>query len=82
MFWHGAEAALVSTADVAGNTLAPMQNLHRALCDPGLQSESHQGMGHAVAVTLKLDVLVNVNLDRLVDGKLPSLQWQGLLMAV
>ena len=56
--------------------LAAIKNLHRALCDPYLQRHAHQGMGHAVAVTLKLDVLVDVNLHRLEHSQLPGLHWQ------
>ena len=47
------------------------------MCDPYLQRHTHQGMGHAVAVALKLDVLVDVNLHRLEDGQLPGLHWQA-----
>ena len=77
MFWHGGETTLVGATHVAGHSLAAMKNLHRALCDPYLQRHTHQGMGHAVAVALKLDVLVDVNLHRLEDGQLPGLHWQA-----
>ena len=62
---------------MTGYALATVQHLHRALCHAHLQRDAHQGMGHAVAVTFKLNVLVNVNLYRLEHRQLPGLHGQG-----
>ena len=67
----------MGTAHVAGHPLAAMQDFYRALSNADLQRHPHQGMRHAVAVPLKFDVLVNVNLDRLEHRPLPGLQRQG-----
>ena len=41
-FWHGGESALVRTPQVGRHTLAPVQQLHRACRDAGLQDLSSQ----------------------------------------
>jgi hypothetical protein len=39
---------------------------------------AHQSGGHAVAVALKLQMLIDVNANRFEDRKLPALRRQGL----
>lgn len=64
---HRGESALVRATQVRRHALAPVQQPYRASRDTGFQRLAHQGLGHAVAVAFKLDVLVNVNPHRLVD---------------
>jgi hypothetical protein len=77
MFGGGGIAALVSAAHVAGHPLTAVQHFYGCSGNSKLQGQPDQGMGHAVAVTFKLDVAVDVNPHRLEAGPLPGLCWQG-----
>ena len=56
MLDHGGKAPFVGTAHVAGNPLSAVQDFYRMGGDAQLQRQADQGVGNAVAVTLKLDV--------------------------
>jgi len=59
------EAALTAVAGVAGDTLAPVYQLNRRDGDACFEHLPDQRVGHAVTVTLDLDVVVDVHLDGL-----------------
>ena len=73
---HGGEAALVSTAGVGGHALATVQQLHHPSRDAGFYHLTDQGLWHAVAVTIDLDVVVDVNAHGPEHRELPGLQRQ------
>ena len=56
VFDHGGKAPFMGTAHVAGNPIATVQDFHRMGGDAQLQRQAYQGVGHAVAVALKLDM--------------------------
>ena len=55
-----------------------MDDLHAARGDACLQDQPDQGLRHAVAMPLDLDVVINVHAHGLVGGEFPGLQRQGL----
>jgi len=78
VFGHRGEPALVHTAQVGRHTLTPVQQLHRACRHARFQDLTDQRLRDAVAVTFKLNVLVNMHSNCLVNSKLPGLCRQGL----
>ena len=70
--------ALLRAAYVRGNTGAAVQHLHHFGRYPQLQDLAHQSGRHAVAVALKLHMLIDVNANRFEDRKLPALRRQRL----
>jgi hypothetical protein len=69
---HGGEPAFMGTAHVAGHPIATVQGFDRMGRHPQLQRQTHQGVGHAVAVAFKLDVAVDVHPHRFEH---PHSQW-------
>jgi len=59
---HGRESPAPVVANVRGDPLAAQQQLHAVLGESGLQGLADQRVGRAVAVTIDLDVIVNVDL--------------------
>jgi hypothetical protein len=74
---HGGKTPFMGAAHVAGNPVATVQGLDRMRGDAQLQGQADQGVGHAVAVALKLDMAVDVHAHRLEDRPFPGLHRQG-----
>ncbi len=70
----GGEAAAPAASGVAGHALTTVKDFQGAAGYAHLQRLAHQRVGHAVSVALELDVIVNVDLDRLEDRQLKGLQ--------
>lgn len=71
------ESSLLGTAHVAGNALATVEYFHRMLCHPQLQRNTHQSVGHAVAVAFEFDMAVDMHAHRFEHRPLPGLHGQG-----
>lgn len=79
-FWHvlidRGEAAPPNASCVAAHPLRPVQDLQCGAGHSHLQRLTHQRVRHAVAVAFKLNVLINVHLDRLEHRQIKRLQRQ------
>ena len=65
VFGRGGKAAPARIPGVAGNALPTVENFQRGAGHPHFQRLAHQRVWDAVAVALKLDVVVDVDFDRL-----------------
>ncbi|CAM3732644.1 hypothetical protein ROSA5918_05155 [Roseateles saccharophilus] len=61
---------------MGGHALAAQQQLHAVLREPRLQHLAHQRMGHAVAVAVDLDVVIDVDLHGLEAREFVALRGQ------
>jgi hypothetical protein len=77
VFVQRREPAAACAASVARHAFAAVEHLHQSVGDARLQLQPHQRVRHAVAVSLDLDVVVDVRRDGLEARPLPALRRQG-----